>query len=175
MMRLGRHFDSLLNLMGAASAVLLALITVGITAEIFVRGLGVGSLPWIIEAVEYALLGVTFLSAPWVLKQSAHVRVDIVVENLGPRMQKVALVLGNAIGVVVCAVILYFGLKSTIRLYDLETRIFKVMIVKEWWLFALIPLSCALMIVEFLRRMFRGSMASPADEDRSSQPDRASF
>ena len=67
MKRLSRLFDALLESMGALAAFLLALITVGITAEIFIRGFNLGSLPWIIEAVEYSLLGVTFLSAPWVL------------------------------------------------------------------------------------------------------------
>lgn len=155
MKRLSRLFDAFLESMGALAAFLLALITVGITAEIFIRGFNLGSLPWIIEAVEYSLLGVTFLSAPWVLKRSAHVRVDIVVENLRPGARTLAQIAADIVGTAVCAVIFYYGLKSAIRLYELDTRIFKVMTIKEWWLFALIPFSCALMIVEFLRRIVR--------------------
>lgn len=163
MKKLSSLFDRLLSAMGGVSAGLLALGTLVITVEIFIRGLGIGSLPWAIEAVEYALLGVTFLAAPWVLWKGAHVRVDILVEIMPPKMQRAADLLANISGVVVCAVIFYYGLVSTIGLYNSDTRIFRVLVVKEWWLFSLVPFSCALMLIEFARRIFKGSRPRDAD------------
>ena len=150
-----RVFDIVLETMGALAAVLLGLVALGITADILVRGFNIGSLPWMIEVVEYALVAVTFLGAPWVLKHSAHVSVDILVENLPPRARRALELAANLIGLGVCGVIFYYGLKSTLELYRLDTKIFRILTIREWWLFALVPLSCAAMIVEFLRRIFR--------------------
>lgn len=170
MKTLSSLFDRLLDVMGGIAAALLAAATLAITAEIVIRGLGIGSLPWVTEAVEYTLLGVTFLAAPWVLKKGAHVRVDIVVENMPPRAQRTADLAANLAGIVVCAVIFYYGLKSTIGLYETGTRIFRVMVVKEWLLFSLVPISCALMLIEFARRIVRGSRLRGALEAQRGDP-----
>ncbi len=153
-------FDIALDVMGAVSAVLLGLIALGITTDILVRGFNLGSLPWMIELVEYGLVAVTFLGAPWVLKHSAHVSVDIVVENLPAGLRRIVEVVANLIGIGVCAVIFYYGLRSTIELYHLDTKIFRILTIKEWWLFALVPVSCGAMILEFVRRIFRGRPAA---------------
>lgn len=151
-----RLYDRLLDALGMLAALLLAGAALLIAVEILLRGFSLGSLPWVIEAVEYTLLAVTFLAAPWVLRAGAHVRVDIVVENLRPRFRRIADAMANVIGLVVCAIIFYYGLKSAIGLYDSGTRIFKILVVKEWWLFALVPFSCSLMFIEFARRLIQG-------------------
>ncbi len=155
-------FDFILEVMGILSAVLLGLVALGITTDIIVRGFNISSLPWMIELVEYALVAVTFLGAPWVLKHSAHVSVDIVVENLPPGLRRAVEHTANVIGIGVCGVIFYYGLKSTIELYRLDTKIFRILTIKEWWLFALVPVSCAAMILEFVRRIFRVRLSTAA-------------
>jgi TRAP-type C4-dicarboxylate transport system permease small subunit len=169
MARFFNLFDLVLEAMGFVAAVLLGLMALGITAEILVRGFNLGSLPWMIEIVEYSLLAVTFLGAPWVLRLSAHVSVDIVVEYISPRSRRRAELAANAIGILVCGVIFYYGLKSTIELYNLDTKIYKIMTVKEWWLFALVPVSCAMMLVEFVRRFVR--RGEPQDDEASDNPE----
>ncbi len=158
-------YDRLLDFLGMLAALLIGGAALLIAVEIVLRGFSVGSLPWVIEAVEYTLLAVTFLAAPWVLRAGAHVRVDIVVENLRPRLRRIADAMSNVIGILVCAIIFYYGLKSTIGLYESGTRIFKILVVKEWWLFSLVPFSCGLMIVEFARRLFQ--RRSPLADSRT--------
>ena len=168
MARFFNLFDLVLEAMGFVAAVLLGLVALGITAEILVRGFNLGSLPWMIEIVEYSLLAVTFLGAPWVLRLSAHVSVDIVVDYISPRSRRRAELAANLIGILVCGVIFYYGLKSTIELYNLDTKIYKIMTVKEWWLFALVTVSCAMMLVEFVRRFVR--RGEPQDDEASDNP-----
>ena len=160
MARISKVYDALLEALGMVAALLLALVTLGITAEIVIRGTGLGSLPWMIEIVEYSLLAVTFLAAPWVLKHSAHVSVDLLVEIVGPRGRRILALVGNSAGLIVCAVIFYYGLRSTIELYAADTKIFKIMTIREWWLFALVPVSGALMAIEFGCRLYRRAAAS---------------
>jgi TRAP-type C4-dicarboxylate transport system permease small subunit len=164
MTRFWHWFDRMLDLMGGLAAVLLAVVTLVITANILIRGFNLGSLPWTDEVVKYSLLAVTFIAAPWVLRKSAHVRVDIVVENMPPGLQRHADLLANVIGLVVCAFIFYYGLKSTIELYDSGTKIYEVLTVKEWWLFAPVPVSSGLMLIEFARRIVQGRSSRDSDE-----------
>lgn len=164
-----RLFDFVLEVMGALAAALLGLVALGITTDILVRGFNIGSLPWMIEVVEYALVAVTFLGAPWVLKHSAHVSVDILVENLPPAARRALEVTANLIGVGVASVIFYYGLKSTLELYRLDTKIFRILTIKEWWLFALVPISCAAMIIEFIRRIFRKQPEAETESTDSSE------
>ena len=161
-------FDFVLEAIGFMAALLLGFVALGITAEILVRGFDLGSLPWMIEIVEYALVAVTFLGAPWVLKHSAHVRVDIIVDNIPPKYRRGADLAANILGICVCGVIFYYGLKSTIELYNLDTKIFRILTVKEWWLFALVPISFAAMFLEFVRRILRGDQAK---DDASDLPE----
>ncbi|MXY42406.1 MAG: TRAP transporter small permease [Rhodospirillaceae bacterium] len=168
MVRLSKVYDTLLEALGMIAALLLAFVVLGITAEIVVRGTGLGSLPWMIEIVEYSLLAVTFLAAPWVLKHSAHVSVDLLVEIVGPRGRRILALVANSAGLIVCAVIFYYGLRSTIELYAADTKIFKIMTIREWWLFALVPVSGALMAIEFGCRLFR--WAAAAGEEPAARP-----
>ena len=154
MVRFFRLYDALLEALGIVAALLLGFVALGITAEIAVRGADLGSLPWVIEIVEYSLLAVTFLAAPWVLRHSAHVSVDLLLEILGPRGRRLAALAANVIGLIVCSAIFYYGLRSTLDLYFADIRIFKIMTIREWWLFALVPVSSALMTIEFGRRLY---------------------
>ncbi len=160
-----RLLDRLVDFFGSVAAALLALIALGICAEILIRGFDIGSIVWMIEVVEYGLLAVTFLGAPWVLKQSAHVRVDVVLDAVSPRRRRDLEMVGNVTGAIVCVVLFVYGLRSTIELYALDTKIFKILTVREWWLFAVVPLSCLLMTIEFVRRIRRQIVGQEGGED----------
>ena len=63
-------------------AVSIGLIAVLIPLNLFLVTLKWGSFPWLFEAVEYALYVGVFIGAPWVLRQGAHIRVDVVTAAL---------------------------------------------------------------------------------------------
>jgi TRAP-type C4-dicarboxylate transport system permease small subunit len=155
MRTLERWFDGLIDACGALSAILIGLIAVAITADVITRGFSIANLPWVLEAVEYALLAATFLGAPWVLKKSAHVKVDLVVSSLSARQQARADLAVNVLGFLICAAIGYYGFRTALDVYLSDTLIFRTMTVKEWWLLSFLPFSCALMAIEFLRRTLR--------------------
>jgi TRAP-type C4-dicarboxylate transport system permease small subunit len=150
---LGRIHRIVVNGCGALAALLIAAIALGISADVVTRNFGIANLVWMIEAAEYAILAATFLSAPWVLHLGQHVRVDLVVSSLAGAVARRVDLAMNIVGFAVCATLFYYGARVAYEAYALDTKIFRTMVVREWWLLATFPLAMALMALEFVRRL----------------------
>ena len=85
------------------SMALIALIIIFETAEIILRKTFSISIPGIIESSEYAIVFITFLSAAWVLRIKGHVRIDIVLLNIPPKVQKIMNIGTSLFSAVLCA------------------------------------------------------------------------
>jgi TRAP-type C4-dicarboxylate transport system permease small subunit len=159
---LSRWYERAL-LAGIALAGLMVLVmTAMVAAEVALRTLGWASLGWDVEVSEYLLYLSTFLGAPWVLRQGAHVRVDAITRGLPPAWATLIDRLAAASGFAVCAVLVVYGARAAWEAYALDALIFKQLVVAEWWLLACIPLASALLAVEFLLRLASPGSASSA-------------
>src|SRR2546423_14237679 len=86
MQRASRAFGRLLEgLMLVASAMVLVM-TLLIGADVGLRNAARGGIAWSNEASEYMLYLITLLSAPWLLRQGKHIRIDILLRALPPRI-----------------------------------------------------------------------------------------
>lgn len=144
-----------LDACGLATGFVIAAMAVLVTADVTMRSLGWGNLPWLLEVTEYALYAVTFLAAPWVLSLNAHVRVDILVTKLAPAVARAVEIAMNAIGLAASVVLVYYGWLATVDAWSLGSRIFKQLIVPEWWLLWIMPCAGVLLAVEFALRIAR--------------------
>lgn len=156
-----------LDATGAAFGVVIGALILLMALEIAIRFFGVGSLSWLIEITEYTLCGGTFLAAPWVLRQGAHVRIDILVtalpRRIGIRLEQFCDLLGCAIA----ALLFYYGCAAVARAWNANAILFKSWWTPEWIVLLPIPVSCALLFAEFVLRIFRvegvvGGEADPA-------------
>ena len=85
--RLGRLFDYLNIVMVVISAILLMGLTFIVGADITLRYLFNKPLGWVKEVSEYTLVALGFLVAAWILKDDGHVKMDLVLNKVGPRAQ----------------------------------------------------------------------------------------
>ncbi|MDG1207885.1 MAG: TRAP transporter small permease, partial [Paracoccaceae bacterium] len=90
-----RGFERLTAFLAAIAAMLILLMSLWITYDVLSRYLFNASSPWAFDLSEYALVWITFLAAPWVLMQDRHVRIELLVDVLPPRVQRV-------LGIAVC-------------------------------------------------------------------------
>lgn len=67
------------------AATLMAAAVAVICQMVFIRYMLNGSTVWQTEFVIYAITATVFLAAPQTLAERGHVRIDLVVANLGPR------------------------------------------------------------------------------------------
>ena len=151
-MHLYRLLLAFLGLLAGLAFGALALI-IGI--DVIARNLGWFNLPWVLEISEYVLYGATFLAAPWVLAENAHVRVDILINQLPTGLARWLDAMINLCGLLVSAILVYYGVLATWDSYRLGSLIFKELIFPEWWLLWIMQLSGLLLGLEFIRRSWQ--------------------
>jgi C4-dicarboxylate transporter DctQ subunit len=94
--------NRIINVCAAAAGILICGLVVLIVADITSRNFLLFAMPWSFDVAEYSLFFITFLGAPWVLREEGHITVDILVARLSPSNQIYMARVANAIGGLVC-------------------------------------------------------------------------
>lgn len=155
MQGIARLYDRLNEGLAISAAALIALMGLGISVDVVLRNAGLGVISWMLEAAEYGLFLSTFLGAPWVLKEGGHVRVDVLVNSVPPWLGRWLEGLADLFGLGVSAVLFYYSAAVALDSQSEGARIIKEFIFPEWWVFAIVCFSAALLMVEFLCRLWR--------------------
>ena len=104
MSRLSATFVRLFNALALLAALMLLVMVVLVTADILLRNLTRTGFPWANEVSEYALYGMTLLTAPWLLRRGQHVRIDLLLSAVPNRVAWLMEAAGDIIGFLVCVV-----------------------------------------------------------------------
>jgi TRAP-type C4-dicarboxylate transport system permease small subunit len=163
--RLSQAYGRLLEWMVLTACVLLLGITLLIGLDVLLRNLGLGGIPPSNELSEDALYLITILAAPGLLRRGQHIRIDILLRMIPPKVAWVLEWVGDIVGIVCCAFFIWYGLRVALASYASGSVSIKTLIMPEWWIFAPMPL-CFLMVgIEFVFRM--RLLALSAREPRS--------
>jgi C4-dicarboxylate transporter DctQ subunit len=139
--------DALAIIAGALICVLVIVILVDVAA----RYLRWFSLAWGLEASEYMLYAITFLGAPWVLRERGHIAVELMVGNLPARAGLLARRGAQALGALVCLALLVFACRVLWRSFQAGTMVHKSFVFPEWLVFAGMPPVFLLLLLVYLR------------------------
>jgi len=153
--RYGR-FLAALALLGCA--ILMAMMLV-IVADVALRNLALPGMPqglaWSTEVSELMLYLITMCVAPWLLRQGQHIRVDIVLQAIPPRLAWSLEWLGDLIGLGCCVVIAWYGAQAAWSSYQSGAVNIKTLVTPEWWALAPLPFVFVLLAIEMIFRMHR--------------------
>lgn len=160
--------DWIVDALALIAGIILVALTVLVCVDVAVRNLFTTfSAPWIPELNEYLLYGLTFLGAPWVLRDQGHIVVDLVTQSLSPRMKRRFSLVTSVIGMIVCLLLCYYSTRVLIRSYEDNTLIRETWEFPEWWPMLVVPPVFLLLAVIFLRWILRPPAppeAAEADE-----------
>jgi len=148
-----------------AALILLAMVAV-VSADILLRNVARTSFTWANEVSEYALYLITLLVAPWLLRRGQHVRLDLVLVLVPPRIAWAMELVADAIGFLVCLVLLRCGVAVTLDSWRTGSITIKNLVFPEWWLLAPLPVIFLLLAIEFVvrfHRLLRGEKARRSD------------
>jgi TRAP-type C4-dicarboxylate transport system permease small subunit len=141
------------------ACLLLAAMTLMICADVLLRNVelisGVDGLPWSNEMSETALYVVTMLAAPWLLREGRHIRVDILLRVLPPRIGWICEWTCDVIAFSCCICVAVYGARATWESYAQGSITIKTLVLPEWWTLAPLPAAFALLAVEMVFRMQR--------------------
>lgn len=148
--------DRLMMVAGAISVVGFALMAVVVLTDVVTRNLGVATLPWLNEVTEYLLTIATFSGAPWLLHESGHVNVDILLRTVSADKARLLVFAAHVVGLVICAIVFCLSVSATLDSYGSGAQVFKNLIFPEWYLMLPVVWCFALCSLEFLNRLTGG-------------------
>ena len=148
---LGRLFDLLAVV---AALILLAMVLV-VTADIVLRNTARVGFAWANEITEYALYLITLLTAPWLLRRGQHVRIDVMLVLVPPRVAWLMEAAADIIGLAASLVLIWYGSVMTAQSARLGSLTIKNLVFPEWWLLWPLPICFVLIAIEFVFRFHR--------------------
>jgi TRAP-type C4-dicarboxylate transport system permease small subunit len=152
-------YGSLLEKLFLAACAVLFLMMLMICADVLLRNIplvpSLHGLSWADEMSEYMLYLITMLAAPWLLRQGRHIRVDIVLHALPPKVGWYCEWLTDAVALVSCSIMVVSGTESAYTSYSSGMLTIKTLVTPEWWSLAPLPVTFLLLAIEILFRMQR--------------------
>lgn len=137
------------------AGVLMVAMMAMIVADVALRNLGFQSSAHFFTFTEYFLLLVPLLGAPWLVREKGHIHIELLVTALPARVQR-ALRVGVVLAcIVVAAVLAWFGGVITVQDFLGNEKDVRSFDMPRWMLMAFMPLSFAMMAIEFARLLVR--------------------
>jgi TRAP-type C4-dicarboxylate transport system permease small subunit len=148
---LARLFDAL----AIVAALLLFAMVALVTADIVLRNTLRFGFAWANEITEYALYLTTLLTAPWLLRRGQHVRIDMFLVIVPPRVAWLMEAMADVVGFAASLVLVWYGTVMTLQSARLGSLTIKNLVFPEWWLLAPLPACFVLLALEFVFRLHR--------------------
>ena len=136
-----------------ATVLLLAVGTVMLW-EAIDRTLRSHSYIWSEETIRYSLLWIVFLCFGLAGVRRQHLRSDLLLRMMPKGVQRVCGVIGDAAGLLFCALLLYGALIQLNQLYDTEMMTEALFDIPLWVIFLVAPLGAALYGMYYLLSLF---------------------
>ena len=155
MTRLSAMFGRLFDALATVAALLLFAMVMLVTADIVMRNTARVGFAWANEITEYALYLTTLLTAPWLLRRGQHVRIDMALVFVPPRVAWVMEALADIVGLSASLILLWYGTMMTMQSARLGSITIKNLVFPEWWLLWPLPVCFALLALEFIFRFHR--------------------
>ena len=159
MERLAAGYGRLLAALALLGCAVLFAMMMVIVADVLLRNVrllpGVHGVSWANEATEYALYLLTLLTAPWLLRHGRHIRIDIVLRVIPPRLAWRCEWLCDVLAFACCVTIAFAGAKAALASAKIGSMVIKTLAVPEWWLLAPLPACFVLLAIEVLFRLSR--------------------
>lgn len=149
-----RLYDRLVDAMAVIAAAMLVWLMISTVVSVSMRNAGVQPLAWLFTSSEYALLYLTMLGAPWLVRMKGHVHIELVTAAL-PETPRRLLSRAVALGcVAICAVLAWKGVDLVLTNIERSNYDVRAYYFPRWILTVAFPVSFGLMAIEFARFVF---------------------
>lgn len=149
-----RTYTALLYGMAFIAAAMLVWLMIAVILSVGMRNLGLQPWAWLFTSTEYALLYMTMLGAPWLVREKGHVHIELVTAVLPPALRRIVS-RGVALACVLVSLVLAWKgfdlLQTNIARNDYDVRAYYF---PRWILTLSFPICFGLMAVEFSRFVF---------------------
>ena len=169
MQQLENAYGRLLEVLALAACALILGMMLMICADVFLRNVrivpGMVGLEWANEISEGMLYLIALLTAPWLMRKGQHIRVDVLLRAVPPRLGWGLEWLVDALAMACCAIIAWYGVRAALGSWQAGSLSIKTLVTPEWWLLSVLPVAFLALTVEMLFRMRRLWRAPRAPRD----------
>ncbi|MAF49130.1 MAG: C4-dicarboxylate ABC transporter permease [Rhodospirillaceae bacterium] len=151
MSSLRKGYDFFIVALAVIAGAMLAGVFVSIVYDVTVRVLGFQPPYWTSAVTEYALLFMTMLAAPWLVRGKGHVFVETIVGVLPSLGRYLAAKLVYILCICLCLLVAYFATLMGWDAYQRNDFDLRSIDMPTWILFAAIVAGLTLSALEFLR------------------------
>jgi len=148
-------FRRLYDIFALIGVAVVGLMVVVICVDVVLRNATNAGIEASNEISEYCLYAITLMTAPWLLSQNQHIRIDALVAVVPYPVAWALEFIADVIGFLVGCVLVWYGAQVTLTSFAAHSLVIKSMIFPEWWLFAPLPVAMFLLAVEFALRAIR--------------------
>ena len=145
--------DRLARAAFALSAVLVMCLAVFVFYEVVARYAVGRPTTWVNEVSGYLLVAATFLAGGWVLRQGAHVRMEMLEEMTGPRGRALLGLFGNLVAFLVGVALVWTGALMTYDSWDFGWESPTILATPLWLPQAAIPVGALVLSLSALAGM----------------------
>jgi len=150
--RLASLLDRILDISGILGAMLLIFIMLFVSSAVVFRYFLHSPIVGFDQISEIALLYITFLGAAWLLRREGHVSIDILYAHLSHKAQTWLGFITSTIGVVMFVVLTWYGIETTLDLYQRGVVTPTLLEIPRALIVAIIPMGSFLLSLQFVRR-----------------------
>lgn len=130
---------------------MLALIFVGIVADVTIRTVGYNSIQWYSAIAEYCLLFSTMCGAPWLVRLKGHVVVESLTMVMPPLLRMIVAKLVYVLCILLSLLFVYYGWIEMVAAFAAGELDLRSIDMPKWLLFVPFPLGFSLVAIEFGR------------------------
>ena len=137
-----------------ALLVFYVMLVITMAIEVLRREIFAYSSIWGEEIVRYSFIYLAWIGAAAAVKERAHIRIDVIIHYMGPRMKALIYIFGDIVMLVVAVIALYWSFETVHVSWKFGSVSHGLRISMVWFLMA-VPAGFALMIWRLLQSLAR--------------------
>ncbi len=146
-----RVYSAALRALAVLASALLAAILISIIFDVTIRNLGGQPPAWTLPMVEYGLLYLTMLAAPWLVRTRGHIVVEALTSVMPRPVRRVMEYITYTGCIVICVLFAWYAADLFIESYQRGETDIRSIEIPRVFLFAPMVVSFVLMAIEFIR------------------------
>jgi TRAP-type C4-dicarboxylate transport system permease small subunit len=152
--RVGLLFNRILDFGMIVGSVSIFFLVIIVCYDVIMRYFFNAPTIWVAEVCGILLLFLPFLAGGWLMRKDGHVKMDLVLDRVGPKTRVLFTVIAYSITALTCAALLVYGVKISWGIYEMGYKTDTLLRLTKWPLLSMIPLGFFLLFVQSLRKIF---------------------
>lgn len=143
--------DKVIDIFAGIAATLIGVLLVSISYATFSRFVFNDPKAKVIELSAYSLIYITFLAAPWLLRQRGHINVDLILLKLKAKAKVKLYLFSDTLCLIITSVLCFFSYQVTKSNFLENIKVMDSMDTPQYLLIIVIPLGSFFLAIQYIR------------------------